>query len=60
MNHYPKKAEVKRGVKFRAELDGSSHYFTNRRCVNGHLSFRYTSNGCCVECKERQNKSRYH
>lgn len=32
-------------------------YFTNVPCKNGHLSFRYTSNGYCTVCSSTSLKS---
>lgn len=47
---YEKKAEVKRGARFEAELIGQKLYFSPRPCKQGHISTRYTSNGNCVQC----------
>lgn len=34
----------------RARENGSTYYFTGKRCSKGHLSLRYASSGNCVEC----------
>jgi len=31
-------------------------YWTGRKCKNGHISFRYTSNRNCVDCHRDLNK----
>lgn len=31
---------------------GQKYYFSNRLCVLGHKSARYTSTACCVACQE--------
>lgn len=37
----------------------SKFYFTNKPCIKGHLSKRFTVNGNCYECLiEYQNKKR--
>lgn len=48
-----------------AKAQGVPLYFTGQPCKSGHLSARYTSSGCCVECKrakaldQKQAKSEY-
>lgn len=33
-----------------AKLAGLNKYFTGERCINGHLTERYTASGSCSEC----------
>ena len=52
---------IKRGLpKTRQEARelNSKYYYTDKKCINGHLSLRYTSGGCYVCCNEA-NRQRY-
>lgn len=40
-----------------AKAAGCTRYFTARRCLNGHLSERYTVSGLCVLCQREQATS---
>lgn len=42
---------AKRGVKYRAEEDGSKFYFTDKACKHGHVVFRRTISGECLTCE---------
>lgn len=33
-----------------ARAAGSTHYFTGKPCVRGHIELRHASNGTCLEC----------
>ena len=37
---------------------GTKRYFTGKRCVNNHLSDRYTINSACLECRREYDKGR--
>ena len=42
-----------------AKAAGETTYFTGRPCKNGHVAYRCTSNGTCVDCaKANEKKSR--
>jgi len=41
-----------------ARETGSNKYFTGKRCVNDHLSERYTINSACIECRREYDKRR--
>lgn len=42
-----------------AAADGDVKYPSARKCAYGHQTFRYTSNGMCVDCvMERQTQYR--
>jgi hypothetical protein len=44
------------GERRAAKLAGQKRYFTGIPCVNGHISERSTTNGCCLVCsKEKQS-----
>ena len=49
---YEKKSIVKRKVRYRAQKDGSKYYYTGEVCKNGHIAWRETSSGKCVECSK--------
>lgn len=36
---------------------GESKYFTGKPCRNGHVSFRYTQSGTCVDCVSISSKA---
>ena len=37
---------------------GSTHYYTGKRCIHGHLSPRFTSSRACKSCADNRNKER--
>jgi len=37
---------------------GSTHYYTGKRCIHGHLSPRFTSSRACKECTDQRNIDR--
>lgn len=37
---------------------GSTHYYTGKRCIHGHLSPRFTSSRACKECINHRNLER--
>lgn len=39
-----------------AEKVGVSHFFTGRKCKNGHIDKRYVCNGKCAECSRQLSK----
>lgn len=54
-------AQIKKGGKAEpartaAIAAGSPTYITGRPCRHGHLSPRFVSNGCCVECMRTRHK----
>ena len=52
-----KMSMAKIGIKRRAELDGSSHYWTGKKCKRGHIDWRNTSTGKCMSCNRLTNKA---
>jgi hypothetical protein len=52
-----KMSMAKFGIKRRAELDGSSHYWTGKKCKRGHIDWRNTSTGKCMSCNRLTNKA---
>ena len=42
----------------KAKSLGETHFFTGKKCVNGHLSARYTKSKLCVECTRASNRAR--
>jgi len=43
-----------RGLRHEAKLRGAVHYFTGKKCKNGHIEKRLVSNGSCMECTRLQ------
>jgi 5-methylcytosine-specific restriction endonuclease McrA len=43
-----------------AKNNGESHYFTGKKCVNGHISVRRTGDGHCLKCHNEKSKRQYH
>jgi len=39
-----------------AVASGERYYFTGKPCKHGHISKRWTYNGCCVECGNENTK----
>ena len=37
---------------------GSTHYYTGKRCIHGHLSPRFTSSRACKQCIDERNIAR--
>ena len=37
---------------------GSTHYYTGKRCIHGHLSPRFTSSRACKQCINERNVER--
>lgn len=42
---------MRKAARHEAKLKGIKRYFTGEPCVNGHVSDRQTSNGCCIACQ---------
>lgn len=42
-----------------AKERGLDYYFTGKPCVHGHLTFKWTINATCSECK-KSNQKRYY
>lgn len=43
-----------------AKAAGQTTYFTGKQCGNGHISYRFVSNGGCSECLKLSNRRLYH
>ena len=41
-----------------AKLNNESKYYTGNPCPKGHIAYRYTNIGLCVECRKEINKLR--
>lgn len=41
---------MQRSERYDAKLKGLKTFDTGKPCINGHLSFRYTSSGNCAKC----------
>lgn len=39
-----------------AQNAGLKKYFTGRKCLKGHLTYRYTNSGSCSSCVNRSRK----
>ena len=48
-----------RGPRYEAMLDGKPSYWTGSPCKNGHISFRMTSTGTCLECRKERDRAHY-
>ncbi len=46
-------------VRSEAKDQGEKFYFTNRKCANGHIEKRLTSNGMCVGCRRASVRKYY-
>jgi len=44
----------------KAKLNGATRYFTGNPCPKGHIAFRDTISGGCIECVNEYKKVRYH
>ena len=51
-------AELQVIERAKARNKGFSHYFTGRKCINGHVDFRYVKNGACLSCKREHEDRR--
>jgi 5-methylcytosine-specific restriction endonuclease McrA len=43
-----------------ARAQGKKHYFTGRPCPNGHVAYRQTRGGNCMECSREGARAIYH
>jgi len=43
----------------KAQLSGSTYYFTSKQCKNGHISARQTNNGTCIDCNRCYANNHY-
>jgi hypothetical protein len=50
---------VERAERHAAMQSGDATYFTGRPCLRGHLAFRTTKDGKCIECRRIHDKTYY-
>lgn len=50
----------KRGPRYFAQLKGEKKYMPESPCRRGHVAFRITATGTCVECRKENEKQRYY
>lgn len=43
-----------------AKIKNERYYFTGKTCKHGHISKRFTHNGCCYECVQKASNDCYH
>lgn len=48
-----------RGQRFEAKQSGMPHYWTGQPCKSGHVAFRITSTGTCIECRRQRDREKY-
>jgi hypothetical protein len=48
-----------KGLRYQAMLAGEPKYWTGMPCKNGHIEFRATHSGSCLECRREGDRKRY-